>query len=182
MPELHPRPTRAARSAAVSLAVALVAALGIAGCSSSSGSQEAFCAQVAQVPALESVLARFSEADPDVLADKIDKARAAYEELAAAAPGEIDDEVDEVVAMVDATLEAVEDHPDDPAAAADQLREAVADRPDLDDARTKVAAYAQDECDVRLDPTLAPADESTSTTLSSNIEPPAGAVTTTTAG
>lgn len=162
--------------------VALALAVAGVGCSRSSGSEEAFCAQVAEVPALESVLARFSEADPDVLADKIVKARAAYDALADAAPSEIDDETDDVVAMVDATLQAVEDHPDDPAAAADQLRDAVADQPDIEASRAAVAAYAQDECDVRLDPSLAPAgDGSTTTTLRSNIEPPAS-VTTTTAG
>jgi hypothetical protein len=159
------------------IAVLLVAlgALAPAGCSRSKGSTEAFCAQVKQVPSLESVLDRFSEADPAVLADRIVKARHAYDDLADAAPGEIRDEARDVVALVDAVLQAVEDHPTDPAAAAKQLRAEVADHPKATASRQKVAAFAQDECHVRLDPTLAPSSGAPTTTTTA-------AATTTTAG
>jgi hypothetical protein len=154
-------------------------------CSGPSGSKEAFCEEVSQVPALESVLARFSEADPEVLQDRIDRARAAYEELADAAPGAIRDDADAVVGLVDEILAAVEDHASDPAAAADQLRDVMDEHEGVDRARQQVATYAQDECGVRLDPTLGPStdDEATTTTAPEGTSP-AGTdeVTTTTVG
>jgi hypothetical protein len=162
--------------------VALAVAVAPSGCSRSSGSTEAFCREVRQVPALESVLNRFSEADPDLLADRIAKARAAYERLADAAPGEIRDETAQVVELVDAVLQAVEDHPSDPAAAADQLREAVADQPEAERSRAEVAAFAQERCDVRLDPTLAPSSGSSTTVAPATTTTTAAGATTTTAG
>jgi hypothetical protein len=143
------------RTAAGTFAAALLLASGgLAACSDDAGSPEAFCAQVEQVPSLESVLSRFSEADPDLLADRIAKARAAYDELAEAAPAEIEDETDQVVALVDAILDAVEEHPDDPAKASAQLRTAMADHEGVEADRAKVADYAQATCDVQLDATL----------------------------
>ena len=103
---------------------------------------------------LEAALTRFSEADPDVLAERIDQARDAYDALADAAPSEIDAETDDVVALVDEVLTAVEDHPTDPEAAADQLRDAMADHPDAAASQATVSEFAKTECDVTLDPTL----------------------------
>ncbi len=57
-------PVRRFLAVAASAAVVLV---GATSCSKPAGSTKAFCAQVRQVPALESVLARFSETDPDLL-------------------------------------------------------------------------------------------------------------------
>jgi hypothetical protein len=144
----------------------LLASGGLAACTDDAGSAEAFCTEVKQVPSLEAVLARFSEADPDVLADRIAKARTAYDELAEAAPSEIEEETDRVVALVDATLDAVEDHPDDPAKASAQLRRSVADLDGIEADRAAVAEYAQTTCDVQLDATLEEggATSSTSTT------------------
>lgn len=156
----------ATRSAALTVAVVLGAA-GLGGCSRSSGSTEAFCTQVKQVPSLEAGLSRFSETDPDVLADRIDKARSSYHDLADAAPDDIADETDDVVALVDDILDAVADNPDDPAGAADQLRAAMAKHKGVDTARGKVAAFAKKECKVTLDPALSAttAPPPTSTTV-----------------
>jgi hypothetical protein len=132
----------------------MTVAWGPAACSDDDGSVEAFCAEVEALPALESVLSRFSEADPDQLADSIERARASYRDLVDAAPDEIRGETDAVVALVDDVFDAVERHPDDPEAAADELRAAMADHPDVEQARTAVAGYAEAECGVELDPTL----------------------------
>ena len=147
---------------AVGLTAAILMSAVASGCTSDSGSETAFCDAVTQVPALESVLARFNEADPDLLQDRIDKARGAYEDLARAAPSEIDAEADDVVDVVDQILLAVEENPTDPAKAADQLRTAMADHPEIDRSRAKVTAYAQTECGVRLEPTLGTSTTSTS--------------------
>lgn len=132
--------------------VALV--LGGGACSDTPGSTEAFCAQVRQVPSLESVLSRFAEADASVLQDRIDKARSAYEDLASAAPSSIAEDAEAVVALVDDVLAAVEAHPDDPAKAADELRAAMDEHPDVEASRSVVARFAADECDVVLDAPL----------------------------
>ena len=171
----------APRPAAVA-ALALVLAATSAGCTDDGGSTASFCAQVRQVPALETVLARFDETDPDVLADRIDKARTAYDALADAAPGDVRDETASVVALVDEVLDAVTDHPTDPAAAADQLRRAVADHPEAEQARAKVASFAQRECDVRLDPTLAPSEGTTTTAAATATTAAADTETSTTGG
>lgn len=148
----------------------MVLAAAATSCGGDEGSTASFCAEVAEVPALETVLARFSEADPQVLQDRIDRARSAYEDLADAAPEAIASETDEVVKLVDEVLAAVEDHPSDPAAAADQLRVVMAEHEGVDAARRDVAAFAQEECDLRLDPTLGSStdDETTTTTGASS--------------
>ncbi len=138
----------------VGVATAIALGGGAASCSDDDGSAEDFCAQITGLPALESVLSRFSEADPEQLADSIARARRAYRDLEAAAPGEIRSETATVVDLVDDILDAVDRHPDDPQAAADELRSAMDEHPDVEPARAAVAAYAEAECDVELDPTL----------------------------
>lgn len=160
----HPARRRLALGA---LGVIGVVGLGAAGCSSEPGSTAAFCDQVDEVPALEAVLARFSETDPAVLQDRIDKARDAYEELAEAAPSKIQSDTAEVVALVDEILVAVEEHPGDPAEAADQLRAAMDEHPDAAAARDRVAAFAEDRCDIVLDPVLTDGLDATTTTSTS---------------
>src|SRR3954451_17497055 len=110
-----PRPNCHGRSAAAIATSALLALAVLSGCTHSTGSVEKFCAQVRKVPALESVLARFSEADPDVLQDRIDKARSAYDSLEADAPSDIAGSTKAVVSLVDDVLDAVEQNPSDPA-------------------------------------------------------------------
>lgn len=170
---------RSPRSAALAAltTVLLGTALGTA-CTDESGSAKAFCAQVKEVPALESVLARFSEVDADLLADRIDKARAEYDALAEAAPDAIDEETDQVVSLVNDILDAVEQHPTDPAKASAQLRKAVAEHQGIDDDRAKVAAYAQQRCDVQLDATLTEG-AATSTSTSTSVVDPGGSSSTT---
>jgi hypothetical protein len=157
---MHRSPRWAVPAATVAVLLAGVAA----GCTKESGSTEAFCSNVKQVPALETVLDRFSEADPDALADRIEKARTAYDDLAEAAPEEIADQTDAVVGLVDAILDAVAQNPTDPAKASAQLRKAVAAHEGVDADRTKVAAFVQEHCDVRLDATLTDGPASTTTT------------------
>ena len=152
-------------AAAVTATLALATSAGLSACTDSPGSKDDFCEQGAKVPSLEAVLSRFSETDPDVLAERIDNARAAYADLASAAPSAIDSETDSVVALVDDVLNAVEDNPEDPAKAAAQLREAMVTHEDVDDAQVTVAAYALDECGVRLDATLGDEAASTTTTI-----------------
>jgi hypothetical protein len=165
-------PRRAA--AALTLAAGALLAAGLSGCTSDGGSTEAFCDQVKQVPALETVLARFSEADRDVLADRIAKARSAYADLADAAPSEIADETDEVVSLVDDILDAVEEHPTDPAKASAQLRKAMAEHDDVASDRAAVADFAKDECDVQLDATLTDASTSTTSPTTGTTTEPTG--------
>lgn len=173
----------APRRAAVAIAAAAVLAASSAGCSKDSGSKEAFCAQVKRVPALESVLARFSEADQDVLADRIAKARDAYDQLADAAPSTIDDETDQVVSLVDDILDAVEQNPTDPAKASAQLRTAMAAHKGIDEDRAKVASYAEAQCGVKLDATLTDGGGSSSSSTTTTVAGPAdGSSTTTTTG
>jgi hypothetical protein len=173
---------RSALGARTRISVAIVAgavALVAPACGGDGGSQEAFCAEVAEVPALESVLARFSEADPQVLADRIERARAAYQDLADAAPDAIGDETDDVVEVVEEIFAAVEDHPTDPSAAADQLRVVMADHPEVEAARREVADYALEACGLRLDPTLGSSDDASTTTTAADPDAGDGASSTT---
>ncbi|HWJ96759.1 MAG TPA: hypothetical protein VNQ33_01290 [Acidimicrobiales bacterium] len=181
---MHRSPSGAARA----LTAALLLATAAAGCSKHSGSTAEFCTRVKQVPALETVLDRFSEADPGALADRIDKARTAYDDLADAAPKQIAEATDQVVGLVDAVLDAVEQHPTDPAKASAQLRKAVAARKGVEADRAEVAAFAQEHCDVRLDATLtdATAPTTAATTTTTEVDsvitaPPSGPATSTTA-
>ncbi len=173
---------RFARPAALALAASLLLATALGACTKDSGSKAEFCARVKEVPALESVLARFSEADADVLADRIAKARAAYDDLANAAPPKIADETDEVVSLVNDILDAVEQHPTDPAKAAARVRTAMAEHKGVAADRAEVADYAQDECGVQLDATLTQGGASASTTTTSAGTAPMDTVTTTTGG
>jgi len=143
------------------VAIGALAATALVGCSDEQGSTEEFCARLSETPSLEAVLARFNEIDRGVLQARIDQTRAAYDALAEAAPASIEAETEQVVELVDEVLTAVEENPLDPTKAADQLRKVMADHPDIDEARTEVAAFAEEECDVKLDPSLA---ESTTTT------------------
>ena len=162
--------------------VAALLVTGAAGCTDDGGSTTAFCARVKEVPALETVLDRFTEADPTVLDDRIEKARTAYDDLAEAAPKQIADETDSVVDLVDEILDAVQQNPTDPDKASDQLRKAVAAHQGIDADRAAVAAFAQDHCDVQLDATLSsgPSGATTTTAPGSVITAP-GATTSTSA-
>lgn len=162
-------PTRRVRRGGAGL-LALLAVVAPA-CADDGGSAEAFCEEVRQVPSLESVVSRFSEAEPTNLADRIAKAREAYQRMADAAPSDIDGQADAVVALVDEVLDAVEAHPDDPEAAAAAVRTAMADHEGVAEDRAEMVAYAEAECDVVLDPpvtdgaTTAPSTTSSSTTV-----------------
>jgi hypothetical protein len=151
-PGLPSPPRRRLRNRAVPTIAATLAlgTLAVA-CTDEGGSDEAFCEQVGRVPSLESVLARFDEAEPTTLADGIAKARAAYRDLADAAPTEIDGQADAVVALVEEVLDAVEAHPDDPAEAAAAVRSALADHEGVAADRDELVAYAEATCDVVLD-------------------------------
>ena len=171
---------RTLRPAALAALTSLLVVGTLAGCSHHSGSTEAFCARVRKVPALESVLVRFSESDPDVLKDHISKARTAYDSLEADAPSEIAGETKAVVSLVDDILDAVEQNPGDPAKAAAQLRKAMARHQGVDKQRAKLTSYAQDTCNVKLDATLTGGTSSGSAPTSTTADPTA--ITTTTVG
>lgn len=140
---------------AAGLAMLALAALGAAACTSDGGSETEFCERVATVPALDSLLTGFGNADPGELATRLDTASAAYGDLRDAAPGDIRGPVGTVVDLVDAVLDDVEARAEDPEALADALRATVAEHPDAEQAATEVAAYARDRCDVDLNPTIA---------------------------
>ncbi|MFN8019279.1 MAG: hypothetical protein U0P45_14320 [Acidimicrobiales bacterium] len=148
-----PARRHAPRIAALLLAAGAATA-SLSACTKDSGSTAEFCTQVQAVPSLETVVTRFSETDPAVLDDRIDRARAAYHDLEDAAPKEIHGDTAEVVAVVDAVLDAVAAHPSDPAKATDALRTEVKRHPKVGAARARVVRYAKAECDVTLDGTL----------------------------
>lgn len=142
------------KTAAIVAATAATMALGSVGCTADSGSEEAFCRQVKDLPPLDSVITGFSEADPAELAERLESAAASYAELRDAAPGEIRESVRAVVDLVDAVIEGVGRNPDDPEATADELRAAVVDHPGAPLAAARVVDYAQEHCDLQLDPSL----------------------------
>ena len=136
--------------------LALLIAAGGCTSSDSSGSDEAFCARLAETPALSTVIERFTSASSGELDQRLDEATDAYAALRSAAPGEIDDEVDTLVDLVDAVIGAVRSNPDDSVAAADQVRSVVADHPDAEAASTKVTDYASRTCGMELGTSTVP--------------------------
>lgn len=155
--------------------VLAVLAVAVPACSDDGGSVEAFCDEVRRVPSLESVVSRFNEVEPTNLADRIAKAREAYQRMADAAPSAIDGQADAVVALVEEVLDAIEAHPDDPEAAAEAVRTAMADHEGVADDRDELVTYAEAECDVVLDPpvadgptTTAPSAPSSTTTAATS--------------
>lgn len=133
--------------------VVVVAVSGVA-CTSDSGSREAFCAEVVTVPDLETVLTGFADTDPQTRDRRLREAGAAYEELRAASPGEIDGPVGRVVDLVEDLLETVGEHGDDPEVVIDELRSAMGDHEGVEVAAAEVVAYAAEQCDVALDPSI----------------------------
>lgn len=121
-------------------------------CSADSGSTEALCDAVAEVPPLASVVTGFAETHQAELSARLDEAQAAYEALRDSAPGEIDDEVDKVVDLVEDIMEAVREHPDDRDEAAERIRSVVADHPEVDEASAALVAYTSENCNIELDP------------------------------
>jgi hypothetical protein len=163
-------------------ALAAAAALVLGACTDDGGATEDFCTEVRSLPSLEAVLSRFDEADPADLDDRITKARDAYHDLADAAPTEVAEATDSVVDLVDDILDAVDEHPDDPAAAAAELREVMDEHEGVEEDRTEVAEFAEERCDVELDPTLSGSndDGTAATTSTSEVAPTSGLDPTTT--
>lgn len=122
-------------------------------CTSESGSVEAFCEAVADIPPLATVVTGFAETHPAEMESRLVEAEAAYAELRAAAPGEIDSEVDQVVDLADEIMAAVREHSEDRDAAADRIRGSIADHPEAQEASAAVVAYASEHCGLTLDPT-----------------------------
>ena len=166
-----PAPLAAPRVLAVCLLA--IGVIGLGACSKEGGSQEAFCRDLRKVPTLESVVADYADSDPDELQHRLDEARDAFDQLRSSAPEEIDGDVDEMVALVDDVLDAVERHRDDPDAVAKDLRTAMKGRLGAAKASLRVAAYGATKCNVTLNPAELP-PESTTTVP--------GAVTSTTGG
>ena len=123
-------------------------------CTSQSGSIEEFCEAVADVPPLATVVTGFAETYPAEVDSRLEKAEAAYGSLRDAAPGEIDEEVDKVVALAEEIMDAVREHSEDRDAAADRIRGSIADHPDAEAASVAVVAYASEHCEITLDPAL----------------------------
>ena len=141
--------------AGLTLAALITAATGCTG-SDSSGSDEAFCARLAETPALSTVIERFTSASSGELDQRLDEAAEAYAALRKAAPGEIDDEVDTLVDLVDAVIGAVRANPDDTVAVADQIRSVIGDHPGAEAASTEVTNYASGTCNLELGTTTVP--------------------------
>lgn len=138
------------------LAALLAAALLVAApaCSRDKGSKEAFCEQVAKVPALDSVVQGFADADPDELTERLDGAKDSYAALASSAPGDIRGDVAQVDSLVEVVTDAVAEHHDDPEAVTSEIRDAMADHQGADEASKRVAAYAERTCGVELNPAV----------------------------
>lgn len=138
------------------LSVTTMISLGPAACTDDSGSEEAFCSQVIEVPTMGVLLAGFDEADPVELERRLDVGMAAYESLRDEAPEEIRGRVGEVVDLVTDMIDAVRANPDDAEALAAEVRTAVAEHPDAEKAATEVDAYARITCEVELTPAVTP--------------------------
>ena len=141
--------------AGMALVALITAASGCTG-SDSSGSDEAFCARLAETPALSTVIERFTSASSGELDQRLDEAAEAYAALRDAAPGEIDDEVATLVDLVDAVIGAVRSNPDDTVAVADQVRSVIGDHPEADAASIEVTDYAARTCNIELGTTTVP--------------------------
>ena len=137
------------------VAAVLLALTAAGGCGSDdAGSSRSFCAALRSAPTLESVVAGFTGVDDAELSRRLDRAATAYDHVERTAPDEVGDDVDTVVAVVDAVIDAVRTHPDDRQAAMASVREATGTSPDLAEAATRIAGYAADECDLDLNPGL----------------------------
>lgn len=155
------------RLARAALAAVTAVALGAAaGCSSDGDDASAFCAAVAAAPSLDSVIQGFAEQEPVTLDRNLDDAQAAFAAVRDTAPGEIEEDATELVAVVDLVIEAVRDNPDDRAAAVEAIERGLAGRDGADDAAIAVAAYAKDACDVDLNAGL------TDVTTTTVVNPP----------
>lgn len=149
MPPTHRRLSLRASTLLVSAALVVSSAA----CSSESGSVEAFCEAVVDVPPLATVVSGFAETYPAEVSSRLSDAESAYADLRDSAPGDIDDEVDRVVDLAEEVMDAVREHSEDRDAATDRIRSSMADHPDAEEASAAVVAYAAEHCDVDLDPT-----------------------------
>ncbi|MBX3315041.1 MAG: hypothetical protein KF906_12055 [Actinobacteria bacterium] len=155
---------RAAGRRAISLvALASIATMSVTACGSDDGDSQSFCAALRSAPTLESVVSGFTALDGPELTRRLDRAAAAYDTVERTAPSEVDDEVETVVAVVDAVIEAVRNNPDDRRGAVAAVRTAISDHPDLDASAATIATYAHETCDLDLNPGVAPG--STTTTV-----------------
>ena len=136
------------------------------GCTKEQGSEKAFCREVANAPTIDSVVSGFTDADQGELDKRLADAAEAYDDIAKAAPGEIRGDVDTVVRLVDAVIDAVKDHSEDPEVVAEQVRNAVVDNPGSIKAAASIAIYAANNCNLELNPTVedGPTSSTTSTT------------------
>jgi hypothetical protein len=172
-------------------ALALFTALLLFGCgdggSAAGGSKAAFCDEVQQLTALDEILSDSS--DPEKLA----AATSAFDDLTAAAPGEIKSEMAQLNAVYKKITEALA------GINADNADEAFAavfgvigqfDQQELEQATTKVEAYAKDECGVDITDTASgPIGGETTTTIAlgsdsttTTTAPPGATTTTSTPG
>jgi hypothetical protein len=137
-------------------AAGLVAASAL-GCTSDDRTEEAFCARLSEVPALEAVVAGSDDTDPAQLDRRLRDAADAYGELLRSAPDDVDDSVSTVVDLVDAVLSTVSEHGANPERVTDELRAVTARHPGVEAASQEVVAYAAEHCDLDLAPPVAPA-------------------------
>ena len=134
-------------------AIAVVAlSFATVGCSHHQGSQAKFCAQVKEVPALQTVLQGYQTADATELQARLSSARSHYDALVSAAPSSIHDDVATLVGLVDAVIDSTKAHPHDAKAIAADLRTYVKAHPGANAATSKVDTYASDTCGVDLGP------------------------------
>ncbi len=162
----------AKRRAIALMALAAIAVASAVSCTEDAGTATAFCDRVAKAPALDTVVEDFAGADPDELTDRLEGARRAYRAVADAAPGEINDATEDLVALVEAVIDGIAANPTDPEAAADAIRAAVAERPDGTEAAVDVAAYAKVKCELDLNPVVVETS-TTTTTVPAGTETPA---------
>lgn len=168
-------------------ALALLTALLLFGCgdggSAAGGSQKAFCEEVDQLTALDQILSDSGDRE------KLAAATSAFDDLTAAAPGEIKSEMAQLNAVYKKITEAlvgIDTENADEAFAAVFGVIGQFDQQELEQATTKVQAFAKDRCGVDITDTASgPLGSDTTTTIAlgsdstTTTAPPAAETTTT---
>ena len=162
----------------VALAAALVVAAGALGGCSSGGDERSFCERLRSSEPVDAVLDRFDPDDPAGSAAAFRDAAEELDGLAGDAPGEVEDEVEELAEAVGEVADDLAEVPRDDRTGALAVLAGLGDRrDDLQAAGEQVAGYASRECGVTL-----AGEPTTVATAPTTAAPTTAAPTPTTAG
>jgi hypothetical protein len=142
--------------------LAILLAVGLAGCGGDGGSEDAFCATARQFAADNpaTVFDRYDDTDPGAAAELLRSEAARIREWAGDAPGEIDQDIEAIADVADELADAFESPPESDDRAA-ELAERFST---VEDASVRVTEFARTRCGVDLDPvssSTAPSSAST---------------------